>query len=137
MYVYVEYFKTKNMSKNVKKRFSFVFHYTNNISYAYLCIFPYHITVCFLCFYFMVSFSKSRFLVLFFSLFVFLLLRLYFAVYFFVCFVISTRMCHRYICVASVMWLSHTYHSNIVNFRYTSNENIYSNHGRTIYSVFS
>lgn len=67
------------MSKKCKKKFPFVFHYTNNISYAYLCIFPY---LCFLCFYFMVSFSKSRFLVLFFSLFVFLLLRLYFAVYF-------------------------------------------------------
>lgn len=135
--MYVEYFETKkNMSKNVKS--FLLFFTTQTIFPTHICVYFPIILLCVSCvFISWFLFHSLIFLYCFFSLFVFLLLRLYFAVYFFVCFVISTRMCHRYICVASVMWLSHTYHSNIVNFRYTSNENIYSNHGRTIYSVFS
>lgn len=108
-------------------------------------IFPTHICVYFpiilLCVsYVFISwfvFQSLVFLYCFFFSFCFSVIAAIFCGLFFVCFVISTRMCHRYICIASVMWLSHTYHSNIVNFRYTSNENIYSNHGWAIYSVFS
>lgn len=133
MYVYVEYFKTKNMSKNVKKSF-LLFFTTQTIFPTHICVYS-PIMCCVFISWFLVQ--SLVFLYCFFFSFCFSVIAAIFCGLFFVCFVISTRMCHRYICIASVMWLSHTYHSNIVNFRYTSNENIYSNHGWAIYSVFS